>query len=58
MGLFTKLFGRNQATDLAGGRGWTTDIVGESKFQDNLQTLYRSLGQTGLHPVPKTPSLV
>jgi hypothetical protein len=41
----------------APGRGWTTEVVGESKYQDNLRALYKSLGGTE-HDIKATATLV
>ncbi len=57
MGLFAKLFGKKQYSAFAAGRGWTTNVVGELKYQDNLRSLYRSLGGTE-HDVKATATLI
>jgi hypothetical protein len=46
MGLLGWLLGRTEAAHFAAGRGWTTEVVGESHYQGNLQLLYRSHGGT------------
>jgi hypothetical protein len=46
MGSLGKLFGLKQPASLAPGRGWTVPVVGESRFQTDLQTLYRKYGGT------------
>jgi hypothetical protein len=46
MGVFNWILGRKRVDELARGRGWTTDVVGELQFQDNLLRQYRSHGGT------------
>jgi len=41
MGIFGQLFGRKRVGVLARGRGWTTEVVGEAQFQDDLLARYR-----------------
>ncbi|SDP39517.1 HIRAN domain-containing protein [Filomicrobium insigne] len=52
-----KMFGLNSAapprvsaTQLKHGRGWTTEVVGESKYQDALSRSYRRHGGRDRHP--------
>ena len=46
MGLFSSIFGRKRIQELARGRGWTMDVVGELQFQENLLRQYRRHGGT------------
>ncbi len=44
MGFLRRLFGFEQTSSLAPGRGWIVPVVGESHYQDELQRLYRKNG--------------
>ena len=47
MGFLRRLFGFEQTSSLAPGRGWIVPVVGESQYQDTLQSLYRKNGGLG-----------
>ena len=57
MAMLGWLLGRTQVADFAPGRGWTTEVVGESHYQENLSSLYRSHGGTE-HDVKAVATLV
>ena len=44
--MFGLLFGKAPVAEVAPGRGWTTEVVGESQYQDELRVLYRMHGGT------------
>ena len=57
MGFLGKLLGLKQPASLAPGRGWTVPVVGESRFQTDLQMLYRKNGGAG-HDIKVDAALV
>jgi hypothetical protein len=57
MGFLGRLFGFDQTSALAPGRGWTVPVVGEAQYQDVLQKLYRKNGGSG-HDIKVGATLV
>ena len=57
MAFWRRLFGLGPNTNLAPGRGWIVPVVGESNYQDVLESLYRMNGKVS-HDIKVTASLV
>jgi hypothetical protein len=57
MGFLRRLFGVEQASSLAPGRGWIVPVVGESHHQDALEMIYRKNGGSG-HDIKVSAALV
>lgn len=57
MAFWRRLFGLDRSAGLAPGRGWIVPVVGESSYQEVLESLYRMNGGAG-HDIKMKARLV
>jgi hypothetical protein len=57
LAFWRKLFGLEPSTSLAPGHGWIVQVVGESQYQEVLESLYRMNGGVG-HDIKVIAGLV